>query len=175
MTVVRRLARPLLAAAFIDTGLDCLRHPGPHVDAARPLINRAAGPLGLPDDPETAVRANGAAMAVAGALFGLGRLPRSSAAVMAATLGSTICTTHAFWREDDPERRHTLRRQFVQHVALIGAALISAVDTQGRPDLTWRSRRAAAAIERKTAVARRRGRRELGRARAAAHLPSTTS
>lgn len=142
MTLVRRLARPLLAASFVADGLDAVRHPAQRVEAARPLVRQVAAPLGLPTDPEALVRVNGAAMAAAGALFGLGRLPRLSALVMALTLAPAAYTQHAFWQEKDPVRRRDQRRALLHDVSLVGAALVAAVDTAGRPGLAWRSRRA---------------------------------
>ena len=89
MTVVRRLARPLLAAMFIDGGLDALRHPSAKLAKAEPIVHKIAAPLHLPDDPELLIRANGAAMVGAGTLFAAGRFPRLSALVLAATLVPT--------------------------------------------------------------------------------------
>ena len=170
MTLVRRLARPLLAASFVSNGLDAFRHPAQRVEAARPLVARVAEPLRLPQDPETFVRANGAAMAAAGTLFGLGRLPRLSAFVMALTLAPTAYSQHAFWTEKDPERRREQRRALVQDASLLGAALVAAVDTQGRPGLAWRGRRAVKDAERTARRASRDARRAGRQAKRAAAL-----
>ena len=62
MTLVRRVARPMLAAMFVVGGLDQLKHPARKADTARPLVEKFAPTVGLPDDPELLVRANGAAM-----------------------------------------------------------------------------------------------------------------
>ena len=102
MTVVRRVARPLLAAMFIEGGLDALRHPSTKVAKAAPLVHKIAGPMHLPDDPELLVRANGAAMVGAGSLLAVGRLPRLSALVLAATVVPTTLAAHRFWEESDP-------------------------------------------------------------------------
>ncbi|GAB2675484.1 DoxX family membrane protein [Thalassiella azotivora] len=173
MTLVRRLARPLLAATFVQGGLDQLRHPGPKVDAARPLVAKAAGPLHLPNDPETLVRANGAAMAGAGALLALGRLPRLSAVVLAATIVPTTYAGHQFWAESDPERKRQQRQHFVKNMGLLGGAMLAAVDTEGRPGLAWRSRRAAKDAKKAAGHARKDARRATRSARreakAAAH------
>jgi uncharacterized membrane protein YphA (DoxX/SURF4 family) len=155
MTIVRRLARPLLAAAFVSNGLDAVRHPGARTEAAAPLVRQVAAPLGLPDDAELFVRTNGAVMAGAGTLFGLGRLPRLSALLMAASYAPTAYVQHAFWQEKDPVRRRELRRAFVQDVSLVGAALVASVDTAGRPGLAWRGRDA---VQRAEKTARRAGR-----------------
>src|ERR687885_418524 len=74
MTIVRRLARPMLAASFVQEGLDAVLHPAKRTERARPLVEAVAGPLNLPKDPELLIRANGAVMAGAAALFALGRL-----------------------------------------------------------------------------------------------------
>ena len=52
MTLVRRVARPMLAAMFVAGGLDQLKHPGRKVDTARSLVEQVGPTLGLPDDPE---------------------------------------------------------------------------------------------------------------------------
>ena len=99
MTVVRRLARPMLAAIFIDGGLDQLRHPSSKLAKAEPLIHKLSGPLGLPDDPELLIRANGAVMVGAGAMLATGRLPRLAALVLAGTLVPTTVAGHRFWEK----------------------------------------------------------------------------
>lgn len=148
MSIVRRLARPLLAANFVIEGLDHVRHPGTRVESARPLVNTLAGPLRLPNDPEMLVRANGAAMAVAGSLLAIGRLPRLSAVVLAASLVPATYVDHPFWAEKDPEAKSAQRTQFLKNLGLLGGVLIASVDTDGRPGLAWRSERAAKDVKR---------------------------
>ena len=91
--------------SFVKGGLDSLRHPAARAEAAAPVIHALAEPLHLPDDPELLVRANGAAMVAAGTLLALGRLPRLSALVLAASLVPTTYAGHAFWQENDPAKR----------------------------------------------------------------------
>lgn len=173
MTLVRRLARPLLAAPFIANGLDGLRHPGPRVEGARPIVARVsdlAGPLGVPDDPELLVRANSAAMAGAGVLLATGKLPRVAGIVLAVTSSASIAANSAFWTEKDPDARRARRREFVARVGLVGGALLAAVDTEGRPGLAWRSRRAARSAERTATRAKREARRATRLAKAEAQL-----
>ena len=83
MTVVRRIARPMLAAVFVTGGLDTLLHPGQRAKTAAPLVTRMAGTLNLPDDPEMLVRANGATMLAAGSMLALGKFPRVAAIALA--------------------------------------------------------------------------------------------
>ena len=139
MTLVRRVARPMLASMFVVGGLDQLKHPGRKVDTARPLVEKVAPAIGLPDDTELLVRANGAAMVGAGALLALGRLPRVASAVLAATIVPTTIAAHAFWNEQDPQVRAQQKVQFFKNVSLLGGLLIAAVDTAGKPGLAYRA------------------------------------
>jgi putative oxidoreductase len=142
MTIVRRIARPLLAAPLIATGVDAVRHPGPHAEAARPLVDRAAGPLRLPNDPELIVRVSGAVTAAGGVLLAVGRLPRLSALAIVLAAPTTQAST-PFWQEKDPEQRRAQRTLFLKNLGLVGGALLAAVDTEGRPGLAYRGRAAS--------------------------------
>jgi putative oxidoreductase len=139
MTLVRRVARPMLAAMFVVGGLDQLKHPSTKADTARPLVEKLAPAIGLPDDTELLVRANGAAMVGAGALLALGRLPRLASTVLAATLVPTTVAAHSFWNEQDPKVRAQQKVKFFKNVSLLGGLLIAAVDTAGKPGLAYRA------------------------------------
>ena len=160
MTLVRRLARPLLAASFVAVGVDQVRRARELAPQAEPVAGAVAGPLGLPQDPELLVRLNGAAMAGAGALFALGRLPRLSALVLATTMAPTAYAGHPFWTERDPARRSEELAGFLQHASLLGAALLAAVDTDGKPGVSWRGRRLAKDARRAARLAAAAGARE---------------
>jgi len=149
MTLVRRLARPLLSSIFIAGGLDSLRNPGPKVpaaeDVAAPIAARIPGiPVG---DTEQLIRINGAVQVGAGALLALGKLPRLSALALAATLVPTTAAGHRFWEETDPSARAMQQIHFLKNVSLLGGLLIAAVDLEGRPGLAYR-----ASAARKTAA-----------------------
>jgi uncharacterized membrane protein YphA (DoxX/SURF4 family) len=129
----------MLAAMFVVGGLDQLKHPGTKADTARPLVEKLAPAIGLPDDTELLVRANGAAMVAAGALLALGRLPRLASTVLAATVVPTTVAAHSFWNEQDPKVRAQQKVQFFKNVSLLGGLLIAAVDTAGKPGLAYRA------------------------------------
>lgn len=143
MSVVRRIARPLIAATFVNGGLDQLRHPGSKADRAAPIVQKIAPALGLPNDTELLVRANGATMVGAGILFALGRVPRLAALALAATLAPTTVAGHAFWKIDDPQARAVQKLHFFKNTSMLGGLLLAIVDTDGKPGLSWRARRAA--------------------------------
>jgi uncharacterized membrane protein YphA (DoxX/SURF4 family) len=141
MTIVRRIARPLLAAPLIASGVDAVRHPGPHAEAARPLVDRAAGPLKLPNDPELIVRASGAVTAAGGVLLAVGKLPRLAALAIVVSAPTAQAAT-PFWQEKDPEQRRIQRTMFLKNLGLVGGALLASVDTAGKPGLAYRGRAA---------------------------------
>lgn len=170
MTLVRRLARPLLAAPFVAVGIDAVLHPLPKAEPVRPLVERYAPMAGLPADPELVVRANGALQAGAGLLFATGRLPRLSALLLAASLLPSSVAEGAFWREKDPMARRDQRSQLLRNAGLLGGALLGAVDTEGRPGLAWRSRRAVRQAEKAGKRAARDARRTAQHARRTAKL-----
>jgi len=159
MTVVRRIARPMLAAVFVSGGLDALLHPGGRAKIAAPLVTKLSGPLNLPDDPELMVRANGATMVVAGTMLGLGVLPRVAATVLAGALVPTTYTAHAFWTIQDPEVRALQRTHFLKNIGLLGGVLLASVDTAGKPGLAYRTRYAQAHARRQAAATKRDARR----------------
>jgi uncharacterized membrane protein YphA (DoxX/SURF4 family) len=174
-TIVRRVARPMLAAQFIWGGIDTFRHPGPRAETARPVLDklrpvlqRLAGPVTIPDDPETLVRANAAVMAGAGLMLAFGRMPRLAGAVLAVTTVPTTYAGHPFWQEKDPDLRRQQRTHFLKNMGLLGGVMLAAVDTEGRPGLPWRARRAAKDVKRETRRATADAKREAARAMTAA-------
>jgi len=170
MSVVRRIARPLLAATFVSGGVDAYRHPEPRAKMAAPVIEKYAAQVGLPNDPELLVRANGAAMAGAGALLAMGRFPRLSATVLALTIVPTTLAGHPFWEVKDPAQRKQQLLHFLKNAGLLGGVLLAAVDTEGKPGLGWRARRAARDTKRTAGLARKEARNAARKAKRDAKL-----
>ncbi|GAB2706269.1 DoxX family protein [Nocardia thraciensis] len=142
--LLRRLARPLLASTFVVQGVDTLLHPDRQVRSATELISRGASDsLNAAVDPATLVRVTAAAQVAAGGLLALGRMPRIAATVLAATVVPATVTQQDFWAEQDPERRASKRTAFLKDLGLLGGLLIAGADTEGKPSLGWRGRRAA--------------------------------
>ncbi|MGB7239864.1 MAG: DoxX family membrane protein, partial [Rhodococcus sp. (in: high G+C Gram-positive bacteria)] len=147
--LVRRIARPLMSTIFIAGGIDALRNPAGKAKAATPLIEQGQETLpdsvtaNVPSDPETLVRINGAIQVGGGLLLATGKAPRIASLALAGSLVPTTVAGHAFWNETDPETKAAQRIQFLKNVSLLGGLLIAAVDTEGKPSIAWRSRRAA--------------------------------
>jgi len=133
----------MLGAMFISGGVDALRNPESKAPKAEAVAPALAEPIGLPEDPETLVQINGAVMVTGGVLLSLGRAPRLAATALAASLVPTTIAGHRFWEIDDPQARAGQRIHFFKNVAMLGGLILAAVDTEGRPSLGWRARRAA--------------------------------
>lgn len=143
MTVVRRLARPLLASIFISGGLDALRNPSAKVPAAEGVATSIAGHVPyLPDDTKQLVQINAAAQVGAGFLLALGRFPRLSSTVLAGSIIPTTLAAHRFWEVEEPTKRAQQRIHFFKNLGLLGGLMLAAVDTEGRPGLAWRAQHA---------------------------------
>jgi uncharacterized membrane protein YphA (DoxX/SURF4 family) len=143
MTATRRVARPLLAAIFVAGGVDAAKNPEGKAEAADRVASPLARTLGLPEDTTVLVRANGIVQIVAGALLALGRMPRLAATALIASLVPTTLAGHRFWEEEDPKARSGQRIHFLKNAAVVGGLILAATDTEGRPSLSWRAKRAA--------------------------------
>ena len=146
--LIRRIARPLLSVAFIGQGVDALRNPKPAADAARPALDgmrQLPDPVGanVPTDAETFARINAAVQVGGGLLLATGKLPRLASAALAFTVIPGSMGGHMFWNQSDPQRKAEERRAFMTDLSLLGGLIIAAVDTEGKPSLGWRGRRAA--------------------------------
>ena len=137
-----------MSAAFIGRGVDALRSPKPAADAARPTLeglSKLPDPVGtnVPTNAETVARVNAAVQIGGGLLLATGKLPRLASAALALSVVPGSLGGHMFWNESDPQRKADERRAFLTDVSLIGGLIIAAVDTEGKPSLGWRGRRAA--------------------------------
>lgn len=136
--LMRRIARPLLAAAFIGQGVEALRRPQQAGQTARPAFD---GLQHLPDeitakvpsDVETFAKANALVQIGGGLLLASGRLPRVAAAALACTVIPGSAGGHMFWMEPDLQRRAQQRQAFLTDVSLIGGLMIAAADTEESP------------------------------------------
>jgi len=129
---VRGVARVLTGSTYALLGMDAFRTPGNRVNTAGPLLASMRRVAPLPEDDELLVRANAAAMVVAGTSLALGRLPRLSAAALLASMIPTTLAGHAYWTHDDPAARAQQRVQFHKNLAMIGGLLLAVLDDPGR-------------------------------------------
>jgi putative oxidoreductase len=153
--LIRRLARPMLASIFIKGGIDTLRNPEPRVQMAKPVVAQATEKVGdrLPDqaptDPNQLVLIDAGVKVGAGVLLALGKLPRASSLLLAASIIPTTYAGHRFWEKSGDDAAAD-QLQFLKNVSILGGLVLAAVDTEGKPSLGWRGRRAARKLAKQT-------------------------
>ncbi|OBI14803.1 DoxX subfamily protein [Mycobacterium sp. E2462] len=146
--VIRRIARPLLSAAFIGQGINSLLNPKTAAAAAAPAVDGLQAlpdsvSSSIPSDPETFAQINAAVQIGGGLLLATGKLPRVASAALAVTVLPANLGAHSFWNEIDPQAKAHKRQQFLTDLSLLGGLLIASADTAGKPSLGWRGRQAA--------------------------------
>ena len=127
---------------------DTIRNPKPAADAARPALDgmrKLPDPIGtnVPTNAENFARVNAAVQVGGGLLLATGKMPRLASAALAFTVIPGSLGGHMFWNQTDPQRKADERRAFMTDLSLLGGLIIAAVDTEGKPSLGWRGRRAA--------------------------------
>lgn len=170
MTVTRLIARPMLASMFVVGGVNALKNAEGAAERAKPVTDKMV-PLAqkispsAPTDAVTWVRINGVTQVLAGLALATGRAPRLSALALAATLVPTTVAGHPYWQETDPEAKATQRIHFFKNVSMLGGLMIAGVDTDGRPGLAWRAKRAASDVRREAKHVKKAAKREAKLAR----------
>ena len=151
MSMVRFVARSLLAGIFVVQGAKAVKNPDALVERAAgvtdklgPILHRVAPPqisARIPDDTRSLVRLNGAVQVLGGLALASGIGRRFGAGALAASLVPTTIAGHAFWAvKNDPEARSAQFGQFLKNAGLLGGLLIAAGDTEGRPGVAWRTK-----------------------------------
>lgn len=143
--MISALARPLLAAPFIASGIDAMMKPKEHREAADRAL-AVAESLGVARPAQSSVdlltRATGAVFTVAGLCLARGKLPRSSALILGGMQLPIALARNPFWEQKGQERRNSLTA-LVSAAGLVGGALIASQDRGGKPSLGWRAQRLA--------------------------------
>jgi putative oxidoreductase len=147
--ILRRVARPLLAATFVYGGINVLKNTQAHAKTAEPFLADAFDklegivPEQVPRDPATLVRIDAAVKIGAGLAFAAGKAPRLTSALLLGSLIPTTLAAHSFWTFQDPAEKQKQQIQFLKNAGLAGGLLIAVGDTAGKPSIGWRARRVA--------------------------------
>ena len=110
MSVLRTVARPLLACPFVLAGIDAFARPAGHRERAQtfaPLAKKA----GMEFDETTAdlaTRGLGVGFALAGLALATGKCPRVAGGVLAALEVPVALANNPFWRHRGERRRADL-------------------------------------------------------------------
>ncbi len=139
MSIVRILARPMLASSFILSGLDRLRHADQTAKQLSPVLSTAVNALPFATDEKMLARVIGGTQLGAGVMLAAGKFSRLSALLL--TLTSTLSAVVEYRTADSStsEGRTQRRHQLLKNVSLSGGMLLAAVDTAGKPGLAWRA------------------------------------
>ncbi len=143
MSIVRRLARPLLATGYVAGGVEAFRNSSAAAEKLDPVLKQVEQVLPQVR-PVTANRAQvaqgiAAAQVLAASALALSKLPRLSASVL---LGTTAINTYVQYQSADTstkEAKSNRRNNVFKNLSLVGAVMIASVDTAGNPSLAWRA------------------------------------
>ncbi|GAA2108438.1 DoxX family protein [Kocuria atrinae] len=143
MSIVRRLARPLLATGYVAGGVEAFRNSSATAEKLDPVLKQVEQVLPQVR-PVTANRAQvaqgiAAAQVLAASALALSKLPRLSASVL---LGTTAINTYVQYQSADAstkEAKSNRRNNVFKNLSLVGAVMIASVDTAGNPSLAWRA------------------------------------
>ena len=120
---IRVVARILTGSTFIMLGADALLTPGKRPEIAAETLATIRRVVPLPADDTLVVQGNAAAQVASGTMLALGRMPRLSALVLAASLVPTTAAAHVYWTIEDPVARQQQKIQFWKNAGLLGALL----------------------------------------------------
>jgi putative oxidoreductase len=162
MTLIRRLARPMLASTFVFGGIQALRNTPALAEASKPvndeirdLADKVAPQVNVPTDDKTLVRINAGVHIVAGLGLATGRAPRLCALALAGTVVPTTIAGHPFWEEKDKAARTQQMTHFFKNVSMLGGLVLAGIDTEGRPGVAWRTQNAFGSAKREAKHLRR--------------------
>jgi uncharacterized membrane protein YphA (DoxX/SURF4 family) len=159
MALVRRIARPLLAAPFIFEGVRTALHPEREIDvypqafeAVDSTLAKSAAPGFV--DARTIIRVTGAVAAGAGILYATNRAPRVAAAALLLSTSVGWAGRKRVWELRGEERTQEIQ-SILTDAGLLGGVLLAVVDHDGNPSLRYqvnkfveRSQKNAAAKQR---------------------------
>lgn len=146
MSLLRYVARSMLAGFFVINGVQAMRHPEELADPVRPLADAILPVMNsvvpeaargyVPEDVAGLVRLNGLLQVVGGLSLATGIGRRLGAGVLALSMVPQVVASL-------PVAARSAERspaQLTKNVALLGGVLLAAQDTEGKPNLAWRVR-----------------------------------
>ncbi len=121
----------MIASLFVVGGATAIKNPALRATKAQPaadLVKKLAPDTPL--DAKALVQINGGLHLAAGLALATGHVPRTAAAVLAATMPATTVTGHRFWEETDPAARTNQRMHFLKNLAITGGLLMATLDPE---------------------------------------------
>lgn len=147
MSVLRFVARSMLASYFVLNGVRALAHPEDLAPATAPIAEKLMPKLSaalpesarafVPTDATGLVKLNGLLQIVGGASLATGFFRRIGAGVLAVTTVPNLLAANPLTKGPG---QAAAQAEFGTNVALLGGVLLAAQDTEGKPTLAWRLR-----------------------------------
>jgi len=167
MALVRRIARPLLAAPFIFEGVRTALHPEREIDVypqAFDAVDSAIAKTSAPGflDARTVVRAAGVVAAGAGALYATNRCPRAAAVTLLLTTSVGWAGRKKVWELRGEELTSEIQ-SILTDAGLLGGVLLAVVDHDGRPSLGYRANQFIERSQKKAAAKQRELEKKAGK------------
>lgn len=142
MSLIRGIARPLLAAPFVLEGVRTALHPEREIDVAPAAfgqvdkaLSRGAAPSFV--DARAIVRGAGIVAAGAGLLYATNRAPRAAAVLLLATTSVGLANRKKIWRLRGEERVQE-PQSILTDAGLLGGVPLAVADTDGAPSPRYR-------------------------------------
>ena len=155
MSLLRFVGRLLYATYFVSDGYQLLTRPDQHVDKLAPTLDRVVPSIQawlppdaadrVPEDARTWTRLLGVTQILGGLAYAIG-IGRRTGALLLTTASVPRLIAAA-------EDRHS--GELLTRLALLGAGIVAAQDTHGRPGLAWRAEQSRRALEQRTAASGR--------------------
>lgn len=143
MTLIRKIARPLLGASFIYGGVNSLRHPDEAAEELSPALEDIAGYFpqaeALATKPKLTAQVLGGVQVAAGAALAIGKFPRLAALALC---GAHKLNSYAEFRSaplEAPGDELAQRKTLLKNLSIAGGLGLAIVDLAGRPSLSWRA------------------------------------
>ena len=147
MSVLRFVARSMLASYFVLNGVRAWAHPEHLAPAPAPIAEKLMPKLSaalpesarafVPTDATGLVKLNGLLQIVGGASLATGFFRRIGAGVLAVTTVPNLLAANPLTKGPG---QAAAQAEFGTNVALLGGVLLAAQDTEGKPTLVWRLR-----------------------------------
>ncbi|WP_240613385.1 hypothetical protein [Brachybacterium endophyticum] len=141
MSLIRRIARPALAAPFIFQGVRTAISPEREIEIAPSAFAQLDKTLESSQAPgfvdaRAVLRVSGAVAATAGLAYASGKAPRAAAGVLLLTTSVGLAGRKKIWELRGEERLDEIK-SLLSDVGLLGGVMIAVLDREGRPSLGY--------------------------------------
>lgn len=160
MSLIRKVARPLLGAGFIADGIDRLRNTEDAAKKLQPTLDEIGALLPQAEvvtaHPRRTAQVMGGVEIAAGLALATGRCPRLAALAL---VGAHKVNSYVEMRAaglTSVEDLNAQREGLLKNLAILGGLGLAVVDRDGNPSLAWRAEHLAKQSKKKGAQFRKK-------------------